>query len=592
MKIEQVEIHNWRSIKSEKILFQDIMIFIGQNNHGKSNILTALLFFFGQILQDEMDFNDKNDDLFVEILFDDLDDADKSTFKKYLTSENKIRVRKSASFDGNVSYRGYLENPQLDWLTETKVRELSKREEVNKTPLKDLVPSSGRLTLDNIREAQQNYIEANRDKINFNYELETNDFLGEKRIAKGIFGDVFFIPSVKDASDELSVKGNAVFAQLYSRVIEKMSEENDQYKEAKTKILELSKILNKNLADGTENENRPKELAQLENKIEEELQTWNTKIDIEIKPPNVEDIFRLGANVWINDGIKTDIGRKGHGLQRALIFALIKAWANILFEENKIENVDIDSIRHRQSSNSRYFIIEEPELFLHPQAQRELFSTLLLLSKNKNQVILCTHSSSFIDLGLYKSISIVRRNNFTEGTKVFQYLLDLFPSDEAKKEFNLIYWINPDRGELFFAKKLILVEGVTDKTIIPYLAKKLGLYKYDYTVIDCGSKDNLHYYINLANKFQIKYVAIYDKDHQVYKNKDAKNSADIASKKIEDCIIRNLGESIIFINDIEEEIGITDKNLKHDPLYALNLISAPEFKISKNLKSNLENIYS
>jgi len=55
----------------------------------------------------------------------------------------------------------------------------------------------------------------------------------------------------------------------------------------------------------------------LENLLDEELISWNTKIDIQISTPNVDDIFRVGANVSIDDGIKTDISRKGHGLDRA-----------------------------------------------------------------------------------------------------------------------------------------------------------------------------------------------------------------------------------------------------------------------------------
>ena len=35
MKIKTLEIKNWRSIKELKITAQDLMIIIGQNNHGK-----------------------------------------------------------------------------------------------------------------------------------------------------------------------------------------------------------------------------------------------------------------------------------------------------------------------------------------------------------------------------------------------------------------------------------------------------------------------------------------------------------------------------------------------------------------------------
>ncbi len=42
MKIKTLHIHNWRSIQDVDITFERMMVFIGQNNHGKSNILTAL----------------------------------------------------------------------------------------------------------------------------------------------------------------------------------------------------------------------------------------------------------------------------------------------------------------------------------------------------------------------------------------------------------------------------------------------------------------------------------------------------------------------------------------------------------------------
>lgn len=91
MKIESLAISNWRSIKYLEIEFQDLMIFIGQNNHGKSNVLSALLFFFGEIKPQDLDFNSRAQELFVEITFGDLDQTDRTTFKKYLAANGSIR---------------------------------------------------------------------------------------------------------------------------------------------------------------------------------------------------------------------------------------------------------------------------------------------------------------------------------------------------------------------------------------------------------------------------------------------------------------------------------------------------------------------
>lgn len=372
MKINSIKISNWRSIVSENIIFQDLMILIGQNNHGKSNVLSSILFFFGEIAHQPLDFNGNSEELWIEIEFTELSESEGVTFKKYVSADNKIKVRKTALKNGSFIYNGYIEEANDDWLKESKIAEFKKREIAEQLPLVVYLPDKGAITIEHFKFAQSQYIKENIENITFNYILEETNFLGLKNVAKGSFGDLFFIPSIKNASDELNPKGSSLFGQLYSRVINKISEHNPQFREAKEKIIELTKILNKTNIDGEVNENRPEDLTSLENLLDKELTSWNTKIDIQITAPNVDDIFRVGANVSVDDGIKTDIARKGHGLQRALIFALIKAWSKVLKEERESEDLDPEAST-RKSSKSTYFIFEEPELFLHPQAQKELF---------------------------------------------------------------------------------------------------------------------------------------------------------------------------------------------------------------------------
>jgi CRISPR-associated exonuclease Cas4 len=126
----------------------------------------------------------------------------------------------------------------------------------------------------------------------------------------------------------------------------------------------------------------------------------------------------------------------------------------MLNDQRNIEPISDGEASGRRASRSTYFIFEEPELYLHPQAQRELFSSLKALSESNNQVLLSTHSSSFIDLRLYKSICIVQKSNVSDGSKRLQCSEDLFTSFEDRKKFNMTYWVNPDRSELFFAKKI------------------------------------------------------------------------------------------------------------------------------------------
>ncbi|WP_371683019.1 ATP-dependent endonuclease [Flavobacterium sp. H122] len=162
---------------------------------------------------------------------------------------------------------------------------------------------------------------------------------------------------------------------------------------------------------------------------------------------------------------------------------------------------------------------------------------------------------------------------------------------DDRKKINLIYWINPERSELFFAKKIILVEGQTDKTIIPFLAKKLNVFKNEYTIIDCGSKDNMPLYIKLLNGFKLNYIVVYDRDHQANKDANGINSANISTAGIENVLDARYGTSIVLINDIEEEIGIIERNNKNKPFIALSLVSELNYEIPNQIQNKINTIY-
>lgn len=580
MKIENVTISNFRSIIHVNIGFEDLMMFIGQNNHGKSNILYAILFFFGEIKLEDLDFFDGTEELYVEILFKELDENDQVTFKKYLTHDNKILVRKSAYRSGSFQYNGYLNNPIEDFLQEINAKNYKKREIAETLPFYDKLPQSGTIKIDDIIKAQKEYIEENSSELSFNYEMEESNFLGLKSVAQGIFGEVFFIPAVKNINDDLSSNKSSIFTKLYSKVISLITSSDGDIANIKEQVNNQFKKFKKYNENQSINVDRPVELNVFETKLSTNLAEWGVNLEVEVLSPNIDEVFRSSVNIWIHDGIKTDINRKGHGLQRALTFSLIKTLSEQVQEEASLEG------QNRQVSKSSYFIFEEPELYLHPQAQKSLLYSLENLSLN-SQVVLCTHSSSLISLEKYKSIAIVRKDNETKETNITQYQEEILEEDE-KKNFQLVSWINQDRAELFFAKKVILLEGATEKTVIPYIAKKLGIFKYEYTLIDCGSKNNIPSYVKLLEKFKIPYIAVYDKDHQTRKQQDAIDIADRDSQKIEDLI--DTGESIIFENDIEEELGMS-AGTSSKPFKALQEVSDESFNIPNSFEIKVRKIY-
>lgn len=583
MKIKTLEIKNWRSIKELKVTAQDLMIIIGQNNHGKSNLLSAILFFFGEIKHQDLDFSQGSEELFIDIEFSELDEQDKKTFEKYITQQETIKVRKVAYLGGSFEYKGWIQNCSEDYLKEENAGNYTSRETANSLPFYPYLPSTGRLSKQQIIEAQQKYIQSNIENLTFSYELEKTNFMGLKSVAKGIFGEVYFLPAIKNAADDFASKDASIFSKLLGEVVETMSQYNKDWQGTKQQLAKLFSKFSKYI-DGVENTERPKQLSDLENELSKELLSWNACFDIELNIPDIDSILKSNASVWINDGTRTDIARKGHGLQRAVTIALIQ-----LIAKRQLQSNQDSGTTNRKVSKSRYFIFEEPELYLHPQAQRSLFDSFVELSTSGNQVILCTHSSNLISIDKYKSIYIIKKENEQYGSKVTQCEEDLFDGNQ-KNEWNLSYWINPDRGELFFAEKVILVEGQTDKVILPALADKLGVFKHSYTVIDCGSKQNIPLYIKLMNKFNIPYVAVYDKDHQENKSEQAIGAADSATKAILDEINNEIGLSVELVNDIEQELGY-DCGKSGKPFQALKHIKSSEFHISESFAEKIRVIY-
>lgn len=370
-----------------------------------------------------------------------------------------------------------------------------------------LLEGGGRITKQRLVEFQQDYIATHREDLRFRRTLEAGPFLGAKNVGGGVLPDFYLVPAIRDLSDETKIKTTTVFGRLLQRAIAEMTERDPRVAEIRDQISSLVSELN----ERGEEEEDPSQIAALEASIARELADWNVGVKIKVTPPEIETLFELGTELRIDDGHDSIAESKGHGLQRALIFALIKAWASALRTDSQN-----DRPRARKASESVVFAFEEPELFLHPHAQRTLAASLRQIASTANhQVFVCSHSTHFVDLDHYRSIVIVSKESTESGTQIRQCVDDLFEGEDAqykKHRFHMAAWINPDRGELFFARKTILVEGETEKAALPYLAARLGCFDPNVSVIDCGSKNNLPLYIRILNAFGIRYTVVHDED--------------------------------------------------------------------------------
>ncbi len=514
MKITSIEIHNFRSIQNCRLSCREMLVLLGQNNHGKSNIIGALDFALTSAkpnIDDLFAFAEPDDKtIWVEVSFGRLTDQEKTTWKKYVQADDTFCFRKTASFDDedkvDIKYNGYVSEPDEEWLKADKATNYRARDKVSETPLSSYIPASGQLSKAKIVAAQDQYIKEHRADLNFSIALEEGPLLGQKNVAKGVLPEFFLVPAVRDLSDESKVRNTALFGKLLTYAVKEMASRNPLFHIIEAKLGELVNVLNA----GPETEDRPQQLTDLEYSIQQELTGWGVHVTVEVTPPDISKIFELGTEIHLDDGLKTLASRKGHGLQRAVIFGLMKAWARVMRGPDSADG----SISARRASESVIFAIEEPELFLHPHAQRTFDKALRVLSEGPNsQVIVSSHSTHFVDLNDYKGIALIRKESVEKGTISVQCTQDLFEGeDDRKRRFNMATWVNPDRGEMLFARRVAFVEGETEKLVFPFLADKMGCHSEDVSIIDCGSKNNIPLYVAIAEAFHLNYIVVHDED--------------------------------------------------------------------------------
>lgn len=240
----------------------------------------------------------------------------------------------------------------------------------------------------------------------------------------------------------------------------------------------------------------------------------------------------------------------GMGIQASITIAVLKAYADL-----------------NLPSKTPIFI-DEPELFLHPQAQRNFYNILRDMTIDKRdgmgkiiqeglQIFYTTHSPNFIRTDKFNEIFIVRKTNdkgtFINKANVDEFIVDLKnrKNINSDKEEMFLHFKNSyentgdsqKANEAFFAKKIILVEGQSESLILPYF---FDLIKFDYikegiSIVRCGCKSEIDRFFRLYNESGIPCYIIFDGDKHhkgtkeeiktIEKNKEILNLFDIIDQE-------------------------------------------------------------
>lgn len=224
-------------------------------------------------------------------------------------------------------------------------------------------------------------------------------------------------------------------------------------------------------------------------------------VSVDAVPARVFDMLnRTQVSIASATGARLPIGRHGEGTQSLTVLMLFDAFlkSELSRKQGVMESKPIVAL-------------EEPEAHLHPNAVRALWKTLQDID---GQQVVATHSGDLLsEVDVYSIRRLYKQDGEVKVGALAKGLLD----DRQLQKFD--YFVRRTRGELFFARLWVLVEGETDVIILSGAARTLGvdLEQAAVRIVDYAQSD-LAIFIATADALGIHWHVFSDGDAAGTKN--------------------------------------------------------------------------
>lgn len=196
----------------------------------------------------------------------------------------------------------------------------------------------------------------------------------------------------------------------------------------------------------------------------------------------------------------------GTGEQQVLLMAFVKAYMEVFTAEHFL------------------LIIEEPEAHLHPLAQKWLKEYLGDLCQNGLQVIISTHSASFLDaryleglVRVYKEREVTHVKQIS-AAELARFCAETGVPEDRVSEANISDFyatkLFPDQLEGVFAEKILLVEGESEFFALPVYFKKIdfSLPQHGIEILNCRGKEAMPLFWRLFSAYGYQCYMLFDGD--------------------------------------------------------------------------------
>jgi energy-coupling factor transporter ATP-binding protein EcfA2 len=487
VRIARLDVENFRSLECASIEFDRLTAIVGRNGAGKSTALSALALFYNlaaQLTEHDYFDCDTRRTIKIRVTYKSLTLLEQQEFSSYV-SDGSLTVSKVVSV-GGASYKGVRQQvPEFASIRAKPFRE-------QQAELKELIAArryqglvgSPRSQAD-LNALLDGFEQQNRTLLQ-PIESDTQ-FLGPTNIGGGKldkFTKFVRIPAVRDAAGELDRKG-AILQLIDVLVLRSVN--------ARPEVRALNEELERRVREIFSRQNLT-ELDRIASDVSTLLARYAPGAALELdfagiqapKVPTPQPIASL-----VEDQFKCPINYSGHGLQRALIFALLEHLANMeatmeqYREGGNIQVGDGQAAARPEDAVAPDLIlaIEEPELYLHPPRNRFLARTLRDLSRDdegpSTQICYTTHSPFFVGLDRFDQIRLARKVA-TEGTRTRKSVYSSYSRKLAAADLQRVVG-DPEAvftaetfyvrslpvmtstvSEGFFADVAVVVEGLSD----------------------------------------------------------------------------------------------------------------------------------
>lgn len=488
MQIYKIQVENFRLLKNFSIdIEEELSLVIGKNNTGKTSILSALDKFLNRSDNNKFHFDDFNIDFkeeLSELIIGDILDPN-----NYIEKGIKLKI-----------FIEYTETCNLENLSKV---------------MMDLDPENNRIVLGfEYILPYNNYIDLKSDWENFKIKEEHKHEENDQYKAKGLydfladnFSNYFhFQRKSIEINKDTKITNENNYIDLDKELISTKDIINFKYISARRDV--ANKDIDKTLSTQTSKIYEKTETKQRQNEAVEVFKDKLSETDDQLSRIYVDLFHDIIAKVGDFGGIKPNeseieiISNLQHReLLKGNTTVVYKhddhnklpehynglGYMNLIYMIFEIEILiqEFKREQERKPADINLLFIEEPEAHTHPQMQYVFIKNIKKLLREgikredgecrKLQYIITTHSSHIVADSDFDDVKYLKKNgcNSVDAKNLKDLKKDY---DERSKEYHfLTQYLTISRAEIFFAEKVVLIEGDTERILIPTMMKKIDI---------------------------------------------------------------------------------------------------------------------